>query len=37
MVQTRSHLENLSNDELIDEVLSLEKFKGEHKKFFKIC
>ena len=28
MVQTRSQLENLSRDELIDEVLSLENFKN---------
>ena len=28
MVQTRSQLENLSKDELIDEVLSLENFKN---------
>ena len=27
MVRTRSQLENLSKDELIDEVLSLENFK----------
>ena len=29
MVRTRSHLENLSKDELIDEVLSLENFKND--------
>ena len=29
MVQTRSQLENLSKDELIDEVLSLENFKND--------
>ena len=29
MVQTRSQLENLSKDELIDEVLSLEHFKND--------
>ena len=28
MVRTRSQLENLSKDELIDEVLSLENFKN---------
>ena len=28
MVQTRIQLENLSKDELIDEVLSLENFKN---------
>ena len=37
MVQTRSELENLSKDELIDEVLSLEKFKSDIKmKFFEL-
>ena len=29
MVRTRSQLENLSKDELIDEVLSLENFKND--------
>ena len=29
MVRTRSHLENLSKDELIDEVLRLENFKND--------
>ena len=29
MVQTRSQLENLSKDELIDEALSLENFKND--------
>ena len=29
MVQTRSQLQNLSKDELIDEVLSLENFKND--------
>ena len=29
MVQTRSQLENLSKDELIDKVLSLENFKND--------
>ena len=29
MVQTRSQLENLSKDELIDEFLSLENFKND--------
>ena len=29
MVQTRRQLENLSKDELIDEVLSLENFKND--------
>ena len=29
MVQTRSQLENLSKDEVIDEVLSLENFKND--------
>ena len=29
MVRTRSRLENLSKDELIDEVLSLEHFKND--------
>ena len=29
MVQTRSQLENLSKDELIDEVLNLENFKND--------
>ena len=29
MVQTRSQLENLSKDEFIDEVLSLENFKND--------
>ena len=34
MVQTRRQLENLSKDELIDEVLSLENFKNDiHAKF----
>ena len=37
MVQTRSELENLSKDELIDEVLSLEKFKSDIRmKFFEL-
>ena len=35
MVRTRSQLENLSKDELIDEVLSLENFKNDiNMKFF---
>ena len=29
MVRTRSQLENLSKDELIDEILSLENFKND--------
>ena len=29
MVQTKSQLQNLSKDELIDEVLSLENFKND--------
>ena len=29
MVRTRSQLENMSKDELIDEVLSLENFKND--------
>ena len=29
MIRTRSQLENLSKDELIDEVLSLENFKND--------
>ena len=37
MVQTRSQLENLSKDELIDEVLSLENFKNDiNVKFLEI-
>ena len=37
MVQTRSQLENLSKDELIDEVLSLENFKNDiNVKFSKL-
>ena len=37
MVQTRSELENLSKDELVDEVLSLENFKSDIKvKFSKL-
>ena len=37
MVQTRSQLENLSKDELIDEVLSLEIFKNDmNAKFSKL-
>ena len=34
MVQTRSQLENLSKDELIDEVLSLENFKNDINRKF---
>ena len=37
MVQTRSRLENLLKDELIDEVLSLENFKNDSNvKFSKL-
>ena len=37
MVRTRSQLENLSKDELIDEVLSLENFKNDiNVKFSKL-
>ena len=37
MVQTRSQLENLSEDELIDEVLSFESFKNDiNVKFSKL-
>ena len=37
MAQTRSQLENLSKDELIDEVLSLENFKNDiNVKFSKL-
>ena len=37
MVQARSQLENLSKDELIDEVLSLENFKNDiYVKFSKL-
>ena len=37
MVQTRSQLENLSKDELVDEVLSLENFKNDiNVKFSKL-
>ena len=37
MVQTRSQLENLSKDELTDEVLSLENFRNDiNAKFSKL-
>ena len=37
MVRTRSRLENMSKDELIDEVLSLENFKNDiNRKFSEV-